>query len=386
MLKILSIGGGKEQADGINIARELGFYVITIDSDPDCIGSKISDEFHAIDIKDSHIVIDFARSKKVMGVVPNPIGRYLTTVGMVNDALSFTGAGYLAAQTVTDKSKFHRFAINNQIPVPEQVEVYDLNIDTLPFDYPAILKPKHGSGSRGIKVVLNEDELHDAIVECKHHYQDGLLVERFEEGEVYGADVIVMNGIPDIVCIRIKMLTPLPYRVEYAYFTMDNPHLKKRLNELLINVVRGLNVTNCLMHVDFVLNKNNKLFIIELSLRPAGLTLTTRLVPLSTGRNLIREFLVFMKGDFKPSVGKYQAAALWFTAVSGEEELCIPDSSEIEKVEGVVNYQEPRELYHTDQIRSMADLLSCGSLLFKASDDKACLNLYNLLKDKFIRH
>jgi carbamoylphosphate synthase large subunit len=127
MFNILSIGGGKEQFDGILIAKELGYYVITINANHNCIGAKISHEFYCIDIKETDKIIQLAHSKQIIGIIPNPIGRYLTTVGSVNEALGLTGISFYAADIATDKLKFHQFAIKNNIPVAEQVEFIDIN-------------------------------------------------------------------------------------------------------------------------------------------------------------------------------------------------------------------------------------------------------------------
>jgi len=377
MRVLLSIGGGKEQADGILIAKKMGFIVITVDADPNCIGAKISDRFFNIDIKEIQKIIELASMENIVGVIPNPIGKYLTTVGAVNDALNLKGTSLFAAQIATDKQKFFEFALAKKIPVAKQIRTNDLDSIQCKVEFPVILKPQFGSGSRGVCVVNDVLELKQRIDENKIFYTDGLLIECYIEGEVYGADVLIRDGVPEVVCIRSKLLTPIPYRVEYAYFAIRDYTVEQQLRSILITVTNELSLKNSLMHVDFVKGIDGKVYIIELSPRPSGLMITTKLLPLAVNRNLIGEFIetVF---DEKPVINNicFIPAALCYLGYSfALKNLQLTDSKLISN-KAIVEYRLPELGYKQREVKNMSDILNSGYLLLKCDTVEECINAY----------
>jgi biotin carboxylase len=368
--KFLSIGGGKEQLDGIKIARSLGLYVIAVDENPSCDAVQIADEFFCIDIKQSDRIIELAKEKKIAGIIPSPIGRYLTSVSKINDTLGLIGTNHKAALIATDKRKFYEFARAHKIRVPDQVEFEDKMI--LNFDYPVILKPRYGSGSRGIKVVFTDEEFLSSLDENKEYYKEGVLVERYIHGQVYGADIIIKNEVVDVVCIRSKLLTLLPYCVEYAFFSVNDEALKDELTGILNVIVKGLNIKNSLMHIDFIKNDEDKICVIELSPRPSGLMISSRLVPLVTGRNLIKEFLLFILGEkFQYQEYEIQSAALCYLAYFKGSFASINDKNDIEIVE--FNYKKgKRNLV----IKNMSDMIDTGYILYKGKNENICRQFF----------
>src|SRR5215813_2327997 len=100
---ILSIGAGPEQVHSIRVAKSLGHRVIAVDRNPAAPGGSYADSMLAVDIANEAEVVDVARRHGVELVVPAPIGRYLTTVGAVNDALGLRGVSRRSASSCVDK-------------------------------------------------------------------------------------------------------------------------------------------------------------------------------------------------------------------------------------------------------------------------------------------
>ena len=154
---------------------------------------------------------------------------------------------------------------------------------------------------------------------------------------------------------------------------------------MLIEIVRGLKIKNSLMRIDFIKNIKGEIYIIELSPRPSGLMISTRLVPLATGRNLIKEFLFLIQGKTVPEF-KYKktSAALCYLVFPNAKNIRIPSMQEILLHEGVIEYQLAEIDYSAVTIKNMSDILGSGFLLLKAVNETSCKNIYENLTKKFI--
>jgi uncharacterized UPF0146 family protein len=63
--KILVLGAGFYYVNILKQLREGGFYVLSVDINPEAIGKNFSDIFSCIDIKDKISVLDFAVKNKI---------------------------------------------------------------------------------------------------------------------------------------------------------------------------------------------------------------------------------------------------------------------------------------------------------------------------------
>ena len=69
MKKILMLGGNFLQMTAIKRAKELGYYVISVDYLPNNPGHKYSDEYHNISTIDKEAVLKLAREKQIDGIL-----------------------------------------------------------------------------------------------------------------------------------------------------------------------------------------------------------------------------------------------------------------------------------------------------------------------------
>lgn len=104
---LLSIGAGKEQVASILKAKKLGFKVIAVDKYSDAPGMELADLAIHIDIKKTDEIIEVLEEYSVSGIIPSPIGRYLTTIGRINDYFGLSGISEKAAMRCVDKLLFN---------------------------------------------------------------------------------------------------------------------------------------------------------------------------------------------------------------------------------------------------------------------------------------
>ena len=63
----------------------MGFYVIAFDENPNADGLYYADEKYITDIKNPKLIIEHLQGRKPDIILPVPIGRYLITIGKIND-------------------------------------------------------------------------------------------------------------------------------------------------------------------------------------------------------------------------------------------------------------------------------------------------------------
>ena len=328
--KAVLIGAGEESLHTIEKARELGVFVTALDGNSEAAGLKAADEGLAVDISREDEVLKALQDKEESGgehagpdfVITGPIGRYLTTAGAVNDAFQLRGISRQSAVWCTDKYLFHeklhaaglRECHCERVPAfcGKDAAGVRQTVDNLmkkaeeEFSFPAILKPRYGSGSRGIFFLNSLEELRTALGElsgencekdAKIHAasDEDYVLEEAVSGEEYGVDAAMDGKKYCQILLRRKLLTPPPARQAVGYFSVTG---REEREACLISLVRDylervtavLELQDCLLHADLMI-LDERIFAIELSARPSGHHLHDLFTPLATGVDMAEAYI-----------------------------------------------------------------------------------------------
>ena len=90
-MKAVIIGASSEALHTIEMAHKHGLNVVALDGNPDAQGLKAADQGLVVDISDEAATIEAVRREGADFVLTVPIGRYLTSIGAVNDVLGLPG-------------------------------------------------------------------------------------------------------------------------------------------------------------------------------------------------------------------------------------------------------------------------------------------------------
>ncbi len=287
-MKAAVIGAGTESLHTIYIAQELGQEVIALDGNPRAPGLTAAAHGFAVDISDETKTIETLIREKVDFLLTPPIGRVLTTVGAANDALHLPGISKEATVLCTDKYLFH-IRLNAQ--GLRNCHCYLAGKESGELTYPAIMKPRFGSGSRGIFFLQDNRELEQALQEIGN--QEDYVLEEAVPGVEYGVDGAVDKDQFQLILLRKKLLTPPPARQAVGYLSVipeEEPALIKQVQDYLSQVTKTLGLQDCLLHADLMINEK-EIFIIELSARPSGHNLHNLFTPLATGVDMAEEYI-----------------------------------------------------------------------------------------------
>ena len=349
-MKAALIGAGEESLHTIQKAQELGVRVTALDGNPGAEGLKAADEGLAVDISDEEAVLETLRPKEPDFLITGPIGRYLTTAGVVNDALGLPGISRQAAVLCTDKYLFHRKLQEKGLRnchccliasgVPIRKEEYG------ELDFPAILKPRYGSGSRGIFFINNKEELEEALSKlCEEEErfpEEDYVLEEAVDGVEYGVDAVMDGSGFRMILLRRKLLTPPPARQAVGYMAVssreseESRRLCERVEACLTEVTALLGLQNCLLHAD-LMTGDGYVFPIELSARPSGHNLHNLFTPMATGVDMAEQYIrsrCGMEYSFVPE----KTAKLMIHYFDLEECVVkkVPEPEELKLPEGIV--------------------------------------------------
>lgn len=302
----LIVGAGADSVHMIQTAKQLGVYTIGIDKNPDAKGLSLVDESIIQDIADKNIIETIVEEILPDFILPIPIGRCLCTTGYINDKFHLPGVGFQAANVSTDKLLFHQTLQKAGLRLINAFLLKDGIMDKKNIViYPAVLKPRFGSGSRDVYFLRDENDLKMALKKI-HCAKEDFILEQAVEGEEYSVDGAVINNEFVMTLLRKKVITPLPVRQPVSSFsvvlTEENEKLIFLVNKYVSQVVKELNYNNCLINIDLIIN-GDYIFAIEAAPRPSGHNLHSIFVPAATGIDMAQQFVHYLIGnsfDFLP--------------------------------------------------------------------------------------
>jgi phosphoribosylaminoimidazole carboxylase (NCAIR synthetase) len=103
MKKILIIGAGFLQSFVIRKAKEMGYYTIAIDKNPNSIGFSYVDEYGIVDIIDQEACLKFAREKCIDGVMTAATDYGVLSAAYIAQQMNLPGLKYEVAKVIKNK-------------------------------------------------------------------------------------------------------------------------------------------------------------------------------------------------------------------------------------------------------------------------------------------
>lgn len=294
MKRLMILGAGFMQIPVIRKAKELSYHTIVVDYNSHAPGIQYANEFYNISTTDKKEILALAQEKKIDGILTTS-DYPVNVVAYVSRVLGLSSMSEKLAELCTNKYLQRTYFRENQIRVPEFRLVESLD-ELNGFDhFPCIIKPVDSSASRGVKRVRNWSELKDQFAETASYSSLGkVIVEEFIEGKEYSVESLSQHGEHHIIQITEKQTIG----EEKGYFVEDTHIEPARLNGLerrkvedfVKEVLRKIHVDNCPTHTELKINGDG-IFIIEIACRLGGDYITSDLVPLSTGVDMLENLI-----------------------------------------------------------------------------------------------
>lgn len=203
-MKALVVAGGMPQITLINQLKERGIETVLVDGSPTPVALPYADKFYNVNIFDIEAVKRIAVKEEVDFLITVCADQVLLVVAQISEELGLPWyIDYKTARLVSDKELMKKIFVQNSIPTSQYVvmDAFDAG-QTGHLHYPLIVKPVDAYSSKGVKKVLNEEELRTAFEEARNISRSkSAIVEEFFEGEEISVDLFIEDGKAHVLCI-----------------------------------------------------------------------------------------------------------------------------------------------------------------------------------------
>ncbi|MBE5843555.1 MAG: ATP-grasp domain-containing protein [Butyrivibrio sp.] len=313
MKKIFILGASALQVPAIRRAKEKGLYVYALDYDPHAVGIPEADEFLLISTIDKEAVLEAAKKYKPDFVVTSTSDLPVRTVAWVNEQLGREGGiAYEDAICATDKAAMRVRMKECGVPIPDfhvagSKEEFLEKTNLLGDKF--VCKPADNAASRGV-VLVDKNELKAdgknleeellKIYEYTHSFSRSgeVLVEELMTGPEVSVESITVDGEPHIITITDKLITKEPYFVETGHTEPSRlfKYQQEDIRQVAFKAIKALNMSYGSNHTEIKVTPTGAK-LVEIAARLGGDYITSRLVPLSTGVDMIDCDLSSAVGD-----------------------------------------------------------------------------------------
>ena len=316
--RLMILGASVLQLPGIEKAKEMGYEVVAVDMDPNAIGFKSADICLVISTIDIPAVVQAAKEYHIDGVMTLASDMPMRTVAAVAKECGLVGIDMDTAIRATNKAEMREALAAGHVPIPEFHRVRteaEYRAAIACFNEKCIVKPADNSGSRGVYLIGNvqdKAQVAEAYEHSKQFSRSGeIVVEEYMEGPEVSVETMSIDGICHVVQITDKLTTGAPYFVEMGHNqpSMLPEEVKENIRRVAIAANRAIGIQNGPSHTEIKVTKRGAK-IVELGARLGGDCITTHLVPLSTGVNMVELSIRIAMGDkpeIKPSFAKGSA-------------------------------------------------------------------------------
>lgn len=296
--KILVFGCGELQKSIIGRAHKMGLFVVGIDPCEDAFCKDEVDAFEVVGGQDYEGTCAVVEKHGINAIVTAATDKPLVMMARIAEKYGFPFYSVETAQWSTDKFQMkHRFELGD-VPHAQGRPISKVE-EAEGLVFPVIVKPRDNSGSRGVKLCRNTEELKASIEEALENSKlDTVLVEEFIEGPEYSIEGLHYDGKSEVIQFTEKKTTEFPYNVELGHIQPANisEENQQKIREIVSKIGKAMNYVNCPSHTELKINERG-IFVIETSPRLGGDYITSTLTPLSTGVNLEDELLKIALGE-----------------------------------------------------------------------------------------
>lgn len=306
MKKLMIVGASVLQLPGILKAKEMGLEVAVVDYNPQAVGIAYADKYYNASTMDEDAVLAAAEDYKPDGIMTLATDMPMRGVAKAASALGLHGISYDTAVKATDKFDMIKAFKGHDVPSPWYYTVD--SIEALMalerrLSYPCVMKPTDNAGSHGVVLARSFEELLDSF-EYSHgcSRRGNVIIEEYISGPEISVEVMVVDGEVNVLQITDKLTTGVPFFVEMGHSqpTRFPADVRKSIRQVAAAACRAVGIDNGPAHVEMKVPARGPQMI-ELGARMGGDNITTHLVPLSTGIDMVKATIDVALGN-KPDI------------------------------------------------------------------------------------
>ncbi len=306
--KVLIVGASALQVPMILKAKELGYTVGVVDYNPEAVGIPLADRYYNASTIDPQGVYEAARDFGADGITTVATDMPMRSIAFACEKLGLLGIDTDTALRSTDKGRMIEAFEKGGVPHPWFYIVKDKNYQPISdkLSYPCICKPTDNAGSRGVVVIKDASALADAVKYSSSRGRSGdVIIEELLTGNEISVEAFAVGGQVHVLAITDKITTGSPHFVEMGHSqpSVFEGEVKAEIIRATEKAMHSVGIMNGPAHVEMMVTESGPR-LIELGARMGGDFITTDLVPLSTGIDMLAATILLACGekvDLKPA-------------------------------------------------------------------------------------
>ena len=361
MKKLMIVGASVLQLPAILKAKEMGLHVAVVDFNPQAIGIQYADKYYNASTMDEDAVLAAAEDYQPDGIMTLATDMPMRGVAKASDKLHLHSISYETAVKATDKYDMIKAFKAYGVPSPWYYDVDtidDLKALEGKVSFPCIMKPTDNAGSHGVAKVNSFDELVDNYEyshSCSRHGK--VIIEEYLDGPEVSVEVMVVNGEVNILQITDKITTDAPHFVEMGHTQPSRlpDVIQQQIREVATSACKSLGINKGPAHVEMRATSRGPVMI-ELGARMGGDNITTHLVPLSTGIDMVKATIMVALGE-EPNITPtlHNGSAIRYFEVPFGKIVSITGVAEAEKLSGV------KQITFTKEVGEESTPIECSN-------------------------
>lgn len=289
--KLAIIGANEYQNRLILKAKELGIETHVFSWGGGEIGELSADNFYHVDVRDKQEILERCKALKVDGVCSIASDLTNITVNYIREQLGYIKNSNRCLELTTNKY-FMRDALKaGGSPIPDYRIAKNNQSLTKLCHFPYIVKPVDRSGSRGVNLVHNFEQLQKAVEESiDESFLSESIIEEFIEGDEYSIESYSNGGSHFILQITEKITSGAPRFIEKAHLApaiLEND-LEEKIKQVVAKALTDLKVEFGASHSEIKVDKSGEIKIIEIGSRMGGDFIGSDLVIQNTGIDFLK--------------------------------------------------------------------------------------------------
>lgn len=272
--RLLILGGMRISCEIVKKAQAMGIYTLVADYNKieDSPGKQIADQAVDLSVIDVDAVVNYVKNNRIDGVFVGFNDMLLPYYAEICEKCGLPCYGTKEQfETLIAKDQYKSLCRQFGVPTIPEYDINDKHIK-----YPVLVKPVDSSGSRGITICHNREELVQAVeVGRKASKQGKVLIERYMDGREVTVFWTFQNGnyyLSALANRHVKHnqgddVIPLP--VGYTFPSVYLPKYRKEVEENCKRMFSHLGLKNGMMFMQCKV-EDDTCYVYDLGYRLTG--------------------------------------------------------------------------------------------------------------------
>lgn len=255
-------------------------------------------ELVTLDTSNKNILLDHLKKINNLVGIHSSSDSYVEITAWLAQELGLPGACYEAVKLCRDKYAFYQALTSLKMSVPYTRKIYSLEeAENWLSDFPVVVKPCYGTGSKGVKLCQTNDEILKHVSSLFDNNYTEVLIQEYVDAPEFSIEVCSLNGRHHVLGITKKHLSKPPCFIEVGH---DFPAIlpvkeEDEIKSVIVNLLTFLNFDFGFSHIEFKI-KDEKIIIIEVNPRLAG-GMIPQLIEKSTGFDVLSNLIDLFVGQ-----------------------------------------------------------------------------------------